>query len=61
MKILILVLFLNTSCGDNESRPCVRGQELQLRCQADYVSDYINLQQWMIDDCKRRYLDNVCY
>lgn len=60
MKLLILLLFL-VSCGSDESRTCIRGQEMQLRCQADYVRDYINLQDWMIDDCKRRYIDNVCY
>jgi hypothetical protein len=60
--ILLITLTLIVGCGKvNEAEPCYSKEEMIIRCQAEYIEKYTNLEEWMRWDCNQLYMADRCY
>jgi hypothetical protein len=51
------------SCGRDSGNRCRSQEEMQMRCQLEYVEkyNYYQIPDWIKEQCKREYFANGCY
>lgn len=58
MRILVLLLLV-VSCGKKESKKCRSSEEMQYKCQVQYIPNYGRVYAQRV--CSEQYLTKRCY